>query len=314
MAKRKVLFLSIHDWANSGYKMCEAVNRHSKRYECHYFAIFNHPFGYHRGGRYIHEYTDTEQVQARKEIVDALLEAVETCDLIHYKEDVGMLKEIAGVSIPYQTKPTMITFCGSHFRAHDQDIYNQFKNIARKLTVTTPNLNGEGMDMDVLPFAVDEDKYRPIQKSPDCIIIGHCPSNPKSKGTDIISPVIEKVCATDNKRLFPFMFNKLPHYMLMEMKRPMHIYIDQIAHGAYGNSAVESMALGSAVMAYSAYGAEGVINTPDANTLEEQLMLLVSNPELLEMQQFIAHEWFKQYHSYRAVCSRVEQYYDEVLA
>lgn len=313
MSKKRVLFMSIYDWANSGYKMCEAVNRNSDKYHCDYFAVYSHPFGYDRGGRFLFDHADTKNEKIVADTLSKLQEAVEACDMLHFKEDRGILEEIGGVRIPLD-KPIMITFCGSVFRSMDQKVYEDFKNHAKKLTVTTPNLN-EGRDtvMDILPFAVDGQKYSPIARSQDCIILGHMPSNPNSKGTAEIHPVLQKVADRHPGKVFMLTFNNVPFYYGLEFKRIMHVYVDQMRHGAYGNSAVEAMAFGCATLAKSDYGCPGILDVQNAEALEAELEHLVTDPGYLQSWQQRCYDWFISYHDYHSVALRVEKYYNEVL-
>ena len=315
MPKKRVLCFSIYDWANSMYKMCEAVNRNSTDYECCYMSVYSHPFGYDRGGHYLFEHRDKEHANISQSMLELLREYTETCDALHIKEDRGLLEKVYGVDMPLH-KPTMITFCGSTFRNHDRALYNAFKNSAAKLTVTTPNLrviDGVEVPMDIIPFAVDGQKYRPSDRSQDIMIVGHMPSNGSTKGTDIIMPAMENVANKYPGRMYPITANGMPFYLNLEYKRVCHIYVDQIAHGAYGNSAVEAMAFGSVVMAKSDFGCPGVVNIQDGPQLEAELERLLNEPEYYDDWAAKCYSWFISYHDFTAVAQRVEKMYDEIL-
>lgn len=304
MKKKKILFLSLNDWANSGFRYTEALNRYSEKYECKYFCVNEHPFMYKRDNVFI----DKESGLLKNEIVNDFREYAKDCDVIHCKENSGFIAGFEDVAFDLN-KPIVQTFGGSVYRAHHTEIREKTDPIVNVHTVTTPDL--QFSDEVFIPFAIDTDKYFPIKKSDDCIIIGHSPTNKEIKGTDIILDILSSICSK-----YPDVFvnvqNGLKFYYAIELKRINHIFIDQFRVNAYGNSAVEAMAFGSAVLAGTDSGAQGVINFNE-DSLYDELDRLIGYKEYLEDRQKESLNHCIDTHSYKVVSGKLDKVYDLAL-
>jgi hypothetical protein len=301
MNKKKVLFISINDWANSGFKYTEAVNQYSEKYECEYFSVNEHPFGYYRTNVLI----DKESGQINHEVLNRFREYATECDIIHCKENSGFLASFEDVKLDIG-KPVVQTFGGSVYRKHHREVREKVGKAAQVFTVTTPDLIFD--DEILVPFAIDTVKYYPIEKSSDCIIVGHSPTNTEIKGTDVILDVLGKICEK-YPHVFLNMQQGLKFNFAIELKKLNHIFIDQFKVNAYGNSAVEAMAFGSAVLAGSDSGAPGFINFNE-DDLYDQLELLVSDKDYLQQMMLVAREFCVDTHSYKAVSKKLDAVYD----
>jgi len=302
--RKKVLFISPNDWANSGFKYTEAVNQYSQKYECMYFALNEHQFGYYRTNIII----DKESGQINHEVLNKLREYTQECDIIHCKENSGFLASFEDVKFDIG-KPIVQTFGGSVYRRHHKEVREKVGSVAQVFTVTTPDLVFD--DEILVPFAIDTFKYYPIEKSSDCIIIGHSPTNTEIKGTDAILDILGKICEK-----YPYIFVNMQQGLkfnyAIELKRLNHIFIDQFKVNAYGNSAVEAMAFGSAVLAGSDSGASGFINF-DEGSLFDELEYLVNDKDYLNGAMTEARKFCEKTHSYEAVAKKLDAVYDLAL-
>jgi len=303
---KNVLFLSVNDWSNSGYKMCEAVNRHSTKYHIDYFCVNPHVFGYYRGDNII---CKVKQVVDNK-ILNRLSDVMKKADLIHFKENNGAILKIADMRID-TTKPTVCTLGGSVFRAYHEQVYEQNKKYINKFLVTTPDLLFPEMDnAELLPFALDTDKYVPSDKSEDCVVVGHIPTN-AGKGSDIVEKAISELKEEGEDFEVIFVTNA-KHRLVMQMKRLCHIYIDQINKvGSYGNSAVESMALGSIIISGVRFGNSPVLRAHNVEEVKEKMRYVLQTGYDNLWQEY--RDWAVKVHSYQTISKKVDRIYDEVL-
>lgn len=313
--KKTVLMLSVYDWANSGYKLHEAINRHSQKYEVHYFAINPHKFGYKRGETI--QTNDPSGMRFRNHAAIArLAEINKKADIIHFKGDEGVIRKIESVKINLD-KPIILTVCGTQWESAHDAIWDSCKEMVTKLCATTPDHLKYGKEAkfksEVVTFAFDEVKYRPIPKSKDCIIIGQSPTSNR-KGAELLENTYEKLrYKYPEKNIFINLQNNMNFYWTIEQKRLNHIFLDQINEtGIYANSAVEAMAFGSATLASTDYGQPGIIPVHTMAQLELELERLIMNPEYLAEKQQDAYEYFFANHSYPVIANTMERIYDEV--
>jgi glycosyltransferase involved in cell wall biosynthesis len=299
-----VLFISKEDWANSGWKMCEAVNRHSRKYHLEYFVGIEHPYGYYRGDNILTRggFPDYKAINRLAEY---------QYDVIHVKIGQEVPIDLYGVEVDY-SKPSVLTVgtSGIWFEQLYKEVSERIKWFS-KVVCTTPNLLRDNWTL--LPFALDETRWTPIEKVDDCVIIGHSPSSKTKKGTGFVVKAVEKL-----SRRYPVYLNMqygMPHRLVMEYKKLNHIFVDQLIDENYANSAVEAMAFGSAVVASGGKGEE--VNGclfGDKDSLEGVLDKLIIDKEWRGRVQNCAYKHFLATHSYPVIANKVERIYDEVLS
>lgn len=300
--------MSVDDWANSGFKLCEAINRHSKKYEVTYYCINPHVFGYHRTNVLI-DVVDGKQYP-NYEVIRKLQEDYNTCDLFHVKDDQGLITKFLDIEFNRDI-PVVSYVTGSVWRSYHTTIYPQIKDKIAALTVTTPDLLFD-YPATLVQFGIDLDKYKPIPKSEDCIIVGHSPSNTGKKGTEDVLRALNEV-RLKHSHVYGNINHGLPHVLTMELKRLNHIFIDQIGnYGIYANSAVEAMALGSVVIADVDNKKTPIVHATPA-TITNVLLELVENPELYQNYLNSTLSYVQSYHSYQAVCKKIESIYDNIF-
>jgi len=312
MSKKKVLIFARHDWANSGYKLSQAINRHSEKYEAKYFSGMEHPFGYFRSG-VLNTFTPDGKQYVNNKIAHELKSWVKDCSILHFKGDEGIYENITGVNIPVNDLPVIWNVCGTHWRNGYKDRWEKFGHMVNKVLANTPDLIFPEVGGDLIPFAVDTERYPRQTFTEDCFIIGHSPSTAGKKGTIVVAKAINRLIE-NNRNVFPNVQQNIPFPLTMTYKRLNHVFIDQITNlGVYGNSAVEAGVYGSAVIASHNTDC-GYLAVHDEDSLYELLHQLFKNPKRLKEAQDKCYQHTVETHSYPAVCKKLEKYYDEVLS
>jgi glycosyltransferase involved in cell wall biosynthesis len=244
------------------------------------------------------------------EVIRKLQEDYNTCDLFHVKDDQGLITKFLDIEFNRDI-PVVSYVTGSVWRSYHTTIYPQIRDKIAALTVTTPDLLFY-YPATLVQFGIDLDKYKPIPKSEDCIIVGHSPSNTGKKGTEDVLRALNEV-RLKHSHVYGNINHGLPHVLTMELKRLNHIFIDQIGnYGIYANSAVEAMALGSVVIADVDNKKTPIVHATPA-TITNVLLELVENPELYQNYLNSTLSYVQSYHSYQAVCKKIESIYDNIF-
>jgi hypothetical protein len=208
-SKKRVLFLSIHDYAGSGHRYSEAVNRNG-RYQANSLKFFGHKFGYETGlcidlSHKVGALSYGKRVAMAQEMVD-------NADILHFKGDFPVLKQWGPfakngaadrskplLEIPV-SKPIVITASGSSFRRHlsnkrlsqatfSMDIMKRYTDVR---TVTTPDLNYPDFDAEWLPFPFDVSSYSNnwLEGDHGVITVGHTHVDSGFTGMLLSRPVL----------------------------------------------------------------------------------------------------------------------------
>jgi len=307
--KKKVLMFAMYDWANSGFKTSEAVNRCSDDYEVEYFAVNPHVFGYERGSNIILEKVDSKVYQ-NNEVVARLRKVLEKCDIMHFKGDEGVPKTVAEIEIDRLNKPVVWTVCGRVWEAKHSELWDEYGKYTDALLATTPDHLQHGIEGTWMPLPIDVERYKPIPRADDCIVIQHS-TTAERKGTELINQVFTGLYEEYSK-VFCSIHSNIPFQLAMQLKRISHIFVDQInRYNIYANSALEAMAIGAATVA-SCDWADGITYATE-KTLHGVLIELIESPEKLLEAQRLAREYAEQVHSYHAVSAKLCKVYDRVL-
>jgi len=157
-----------------------------------------------------------------------------------------------------------------------------------------------------LPYAnVDLDRVerRPPTGSRRVKIV-HAPSDPKTKGTDLIMAALDRLASRYQFELI--LVQGLPHAEAMELYRSADLAIDQILFGWYGGFAVELMAMGKPVAAFireedreyvpSQMWEQLPILRLDPSHLERDLSRILEAPELLIEYGKRSEEFVRRWH------------------
>ncbi|MCK5015610.1 MAG: hypothetical protein KAS32_00945 [Candidatus Peribacteraceae bacterium] len=306
--KKKVLFYSKYDWANSAFKTCQAMHKFSKKYDVKYFAERPHPFMYHRDNVILS--VNGNGAYVNHDVVADLYDWHEQADIIHFKGDEGTPSEVHGVKLDL-SKPVVLTVCGIGWEQHHDEIWSKYGKHVNQLLATTPDHLQHDIEGLVMPLPINTDDIKPIEKAHTCCIIGFAPTSQR-KGGDVVKSVAERLTMRHGDIYFNIQ-EGMQHDFAMQLKRVNHIFIDQINNlGIYGNNGIEAMALGSVVISSHSYGAEGVVKAMNENELFNKLSYFIENKDELYRWQHVCREWAVNHHSYKVVANKLEKVYDSI--
>jgi hypothetical protein len=155
----------------------------------------------------------------------------------------------------------------------------------------------------IWPFIVAE---RPAQKDymkkfeAGKIIITHLPSNPLVKQSHIIVPILEKISALNNVEVI-IKDGQWVREKILSVLDKTHILVDALGLG-YGMLGVEAMSRGCLVMnSFDKWFRENVPDAPiyptSAKTLYNDLIYLISNPDIMRDYAKRSIDFYNKYHS-----------------
>jgi glycosyltransferase involved in cell wall biosynthesis len=163
---------------------------------------------------------------------------------------------------------------------------------------------------DFLPNYPSKNKTKPL--------IIHSPSAKIAKGSNYIIPIIEEL-----KSEYDFDFKLLHNISRMEVLEIMKdadIFLDQIILGSYGLASCEAMAFGKPVMCYimpEVFEAGLSINCPIINSnpdnLKENLIKLITNPELRHQIGIESRKFIEKYHNADTIAKELVELYKKEL-
>jgi hypothetical protein len=290
--KIKVLFLTKKDNAGSGLHLVNAINECSEKYQARLVSLSIANFGA----------KNDIICKSRKELQNM----INSCDIVHLKGDDPI--DTYG-NLKFNKKPIFQTVGGSNFRQlNDKYIsevstgkyaLNRFRSV--NLSGITPELTNLW-----IPHA-----FNPIEniwKKPNAkekIRIGHSPSDRVKKGTEII---IEAVKSFDNVELV--LMENMTNSEVIEAKKNIHIFIDQIMIDAYGMSAVECLSMGIPVIS----NCLELENCPIYRVTECNFESVKNAIEkaIKQLTKATSDKFFKyaiDTHSYKSVCEKLESFY-----
>ena len=109
-----------------------------------------------------------------------------------------------------------------------------------------PHVDGEAV---WLPRCAYTDIFTPQPRLPvaDEIVVGHFPSDPKYKGTELVLHAVKLLAEKAKVRL---VMEKRPHEQMPELIEQCHVVCDQFIYGAYGVLGIESLMMNRPVVCY----------------------------------------------------------------
>jgi len=129
--------------------------------------------------------------------------------------------------------------------------------------------------------------------------IGHAPTRWAAKGSDLIVPIMNRLAATHN--IEPVLIQNMPYQRAIELKAQCDIFIDQIGDLGYGINALEAIAMD--IPTCTCLAAGFALKYPDhpfievgAANLQEQLILLIEDPERRQRIARSGRPWLERYH------------------
>ena len=145
--------------------------------------------------------------------------------------------------------------------------------------------------------------------------IVHAPSSRAAKGTELILPVMERVCSARNVE-FVLVEGK-PHDEAIRIKQTCDVALEQVGNyggTGYGRNSLETLAMGIPTITemtpdYLAWLPENpfILATPE--TLYERVIEVIDNPALRRRHAIAGRAWVEKYHSFDSVHNRLLQLY-----
>jgi glycosyltransferase involved in cell wall biosynthesis len=327
-----VLLLTHWDWANTGYRFWKCIQMFPKLgYVDHINALM------YKGQPHSFQYPEQAPIfyplHARRPVCNypIIIQAPELRPLMERSKVIHFLAETfidSGADLT--DKHVVVQTSGSTLRNDPKRVSQFFNQITNKTIAQFPTLLNLGMKNEVLIYyPVDTDFILPDYKrrDPDKLIVGHFPSTPESKGTDVILPVVERleqegkiqyigVRETRKKAMPPRNWlDQLDFYrqcdVIIETIKPE---LNGSPFGEWGNTALEAAAMGKIVITNSLnvdlyhreYGDLALRVANDAEALEDHLRCLVSmqGDDILR-EKIQMRGWVERHHSMEATSHRL---------
>lgn len=310
----KVLFIARRaDLGNGGYKLQKCLERVGVTS----LAIQTEPhvYGYPK--------------QAKICTYEEILAYAEKTEIIIFMSsayvDLGSLKD----------KRIFVFHRGWRYRKDPKRMNEFFNPIIEKSLITSPDLLGLGAKNEVwVSFPIDVDKIHPVWTQNKKLIISHFPpatrkrnrkSHEGSKGSKVIIQIFKKLGKElgDKVEFEVGNFKPVPWKESLKRMSRCDVYVERcitsfkgMKTGEWGNTAVETAALGKIVVASflsrKKYEQEfGPCPIQDANSPEElesvlKKLIWMDPLEIQKLKQATV-DWVKKYHSYEAMGRRLER-------
>ena len=329
MQQIKISFIAENDWANVLTEYACCLNKHSKNIEAKSICLNPHPYNY----KLQHDFdlkscNEVQKLEAKQ--------FLEESDVIIFGEEGGMpptnykvleiFKQILGVDLINSNKKLCIWHPGTHYRSNSK-FYNNHPlrdKIHKHLYAFDLYKLSNKTDVD-LPFLVynyiNFDKEQLISNfknklKSDKKIIYHIPSNPTTKGTDIINQSM--IDLPDNYQFITV--SNIPHPKVIELKSQSLFYIDQFNQlGTYGVAAIEAILNSNIVFctlhntheAILKLTGEPILPFVDLGRDKTQINSIVSkfinlpNKDLIEIYKAML-EWMEEHYSPKGIINHIE--------
>jgi len=163
--KKKVVILSVADWAGSQYQACQAVKSVGE-FDCRHITMFRHPFEYPTDVLIPAFPTNVEPLLCGYKEYGIAKDIVNEADIVHLWNTVPWDQALCPVGFPLPFhKIKVMTFTGSYYRDNHKGINQVLKdgNPDIKVTVQNPMLKfPDEVDSVFIPHAVDTETLKPI--------------------------------------------------------------------------------------------------------------------------------------------------------
>jgi hypothetical protein len=164
--------------------------------------------------------------------------------------------------------------------------------------------------LDFIPNFPSKNKTKPL--------IIHSPSAQIAKGTNYILPIIE---ALKSEYDFDFkLLHNISRNEVLEIMKDADILLDQIILGSYGLATCEAMAFGKPVMCYimpevfeAGLDKECPIVNTNPDNLKENLIKLITNPELRHNIGIESRKFVEKYHNADTIAKELVEIYRTIL-
>jgi len=242
----KVVILTLHDFASSGYEIKEAVKSISDNIDVKLVKMYQYKYAV-KGNEVADAILTNKGVDSR-EIQKWLKEA----DIIHLKGDEYPDYNWYNLEIP-RNRPIILTAGGSRFRTR---VGNAHPNIVRKytripdfITTITPDLNYDWVNGYYTQHSINSTVKENEFIFDSYPIISHSPSDRSVKNTRMFMKVMDKL-KREGYKFEVDVIEKVSNEECINRKLNSQIFFDQAKIPFYGKSAVEAMQYGIPVVSY----------------------------------------------------------------
>ena len=325
----KISFISENDWANVLTEYAHCLNKHSKNIKAKSICVKPHPFNYDIQHDYdLHSCSEEQKLEAKQ--------FLEESNVIIFGEEGGMqptnykvlelYKQILEIDLLNSDKKLCIWHPGSHYR-NNFSFYNNhplrdkmYKHLYAFDLYKVSNQTDEDIPFLVYNY-VDFNKEQLITNfknklKADKKIICHIPSNPSTKGTDVIN---RSMVDLSNNLSF-FTTTNIPHDEVIKHKSRSLFYIDQFNNlGTYGVAAVEALLNSNLVFctlhntheSITKLTGESILPFVDLGTDPNQIKSIVStyanlpDKDLIEIFEGCV-QWVEEYYSPKGILTQIK--------
>jgi len=302
----RIVILSQIDYASSGFKLYNALKRHTA-HEVYLFSgaannKLQHP-------------TNNIVTNGNRSKVQRI---VDSADILHFKGDWPPNTGYLGLRIP--EKPIVLTTSGSFFRKKEHGGIGKFcttdyGRAKLKTSFETDLLYPEYSNI-WTPHPIDSDNEPNIWTRSNFPVFMHIPSNAIRKGTAFV----EKVFAILRTRIKceTHVISGITFKESVKAKRRATIYFDQFVVGFYGNAAIEAMQWGIPVVCWlsplAIAQAKGQLNNcpiinedqSDPEHTAERVIVALKDMSLSAETKY----WCDSHHGYAAVAGQWNHLYN----
>lgn len=332
MSNIDVLMLTKDDWANTGRRFQKCLKLLGLNVE------------FHKGIKHIFNYEDeapihpalSQEISRYPIIINApeLRELVERSHVIYF-----MHTTYVDTGADLRKKHVVVDHGGITYRNEPGRCNEIFNPISHATINHCPDLMCLGAENEhLIYYPVDVEKFQPdFEKKGEKLVVGHFPSNPENKGTNLVKDAIKRL-SLDEKYKDKFDYIgvqngewatnvKRPWAENIKLMRSCDVLIEtckitlpgstdnpDVQFGEWGNTAIEAAALGKVVITNSLtreyyqreYGELGLQIANSEIDIISQLkgLMDMSDQELLHMKQK-TREWVVRNHSFQATADRM---------
>lgn len=241
----KVTILSKADYAGSGYKLCEAIKKHTDIDIEIYTGRYYNPYGHQSNDIVIER--NLKKVQQR----------INSSDIIHLKGDWPPENGYLGLKI-FQ-KPIICTVSGSLFRKKKYGGFEMYPissySPAAIRTSFIPDLLYPEYSDTWTPHPIDSIGKPVLWKPQNPPMLIHMTTSPQKKDTNFIRTVFKHI--SYRRKVITMIPDKMSFQKAVQYRTNATIYFDQFLVGFYGNAALEAMQYGIPTACYISEMAKG---------------------------------------------------------
>lgn len=286
-----VLSLSVDDYSNFAHDQSNALR--SVGVDCEDLKLLNHGFGY--------------PTQSRIVSLGEMRKAMRAAKIIQiFHSDSSLLPHCTG-------KRIVVWHTGTRYRQQPEKFNRIFNPHVQKSIIALGEFAGLGAKGETyLCGAIDTDRIRPSDIENEKLVIGHFPSNPSVKGTEVINQVVSELTGD-----FTYLHSttQVSYTQQLERMNQCDVYIELLAplqdgkpYGSFGITGLEAMAMNKILVTQcppqyeKTYGESPLIFVKDREGLKRELQSLINTGD----PGSITRPWCLQNHSYKAAGAKLK--------